>query len=609
MATVYKAYQPSLDRYVALKILPPYYAQQDVSFLERFKREAHVVAKLRHPNILMVMDFGQDNQLSYIVMDYVEAGTLKERMQKTMTLAEISTFISQIGSALEYAHNEGVVHRDVKPSNVLLPKPDWALLTDFGLARMVGGSMLTQSGMSVGTPAYMSPEQGSGDSVDSRSDVYSLGVMLYEMTTGEVPYTAETPMAVMVKHIVEPLPVPHERNPDLPEALERIVLKAMAKDPNDRFQTAGELADAVKSVEAEHPDWISPARSTPATMIKPKTDVLQPETVPDKEVDPSISDSSPDTLKVTSPKSSEIRRLTLKRILGAAFLVVSLGVVGFFAYSSLLTPSNPADNSTSPQQADEANEKMIAAFQLLEAGQNEEALVAFAEVLSISPDQWDIYLETAHDIYNIGKDTHIAIRMLEFGLGYVEQPKVEDISTLAQWYLEVGEFKHARDTFYWALDIDPNDPWLYIGLTEVFIEMDEPEQAIVAAQGAITYAGFDSDVLDSAGWLSYEVGEYSLAVEAFEQAIQTEDSNPWSYIGLAEVYMAIHENLDQVPSLLLIAVQNGQNDPLLLESVGWLYIEIQDCEQATLYLLEALALAPQLPNAQKGLDECDQHDS
>ena len=157
MATVYKANQPSLDRYVALKNLPPYYAQQDESFLERFKREAHVVAKLRHPNILMVMDFGQEEDIFNIVMDYVSTGTLKERMQQPLNLSEISTFISQIGSALDYAHTEGVVHCDVKPSNVLLPKPDWALLTDFGLAHMVGGSMLTQSGLSVGTPAHTWP--------------------------------------------------------------------------------------------------------------------------------------------------------------------------------------------------------------------------------------------------------------------------------------------------------------------------------------------------------------------------------------------------------------------------------------------------------------------
>ncbi|MCH7480962.1 MAG: serine/threonine protein kinase [Chloroflexi bacterium] len=268
MATVYKANQPSLDRYVALKNLPPYYAQQDKSFLERFKREAHVVAKLRHPNILMVMDFGQEEDISYIVMDYVSAGTLKERMQQPLNLSEISTFISQIGSALDYAHTEGVVHRDVKPSNVLLPKPDWALLTDFGLAHMVGGSMLTQSGLSVGTPAYMAPEQGSGDTVDARSDVYSLGIMLYEMTTGEVPYTADTPMAVMVKHIVEPLPVPSQRNPNLLEGLEHIVLKSLAKNAAGRYQSTGELAAALASVADQHPDWSTAAQPTLASVVK-----------------------------------------------------------------------------------------------------------------------------------------------------------------------------------------------------------------------------------------------------------------------------------------------------------------------------------------------------
>ena len=196
MAVVYRAFQPSLERDVAIKILPPYYSQQDSTFIERFKREARAVAKLRHPNILMVISYGEEDNLTYIVMEYVEAGTLKERMDEPLSLLDTNTFISQVASALDYAHGEGVVHRDIKPSNILMPKPDWTLLTDFGLAKIVDNSVLTQSGVSVGTPAYMSPEQGGGDKVDARSDIYSLGVMLYEMVVGVVPYTAETPMAV-----------------------------------------------------------------------------------------------------------------------------------------------------------------------------------------------------------------------------------------------------------------------------------------------------------------------------------------------------------------------------------------------------------------------------
>jgi branched-chain amino acid transport system substrate-binding protein len=246
MAVVYKAYQPGLDRYVALKILPAHLADEP-GFGERFKREARAVAKLEHPHILPVYDYGQEGDLSYIAMRYVEGGTLKGLLGEPLELPLIVDLIGQIGEALDYAHEHGVIHRDVKPSNVLLDKDNWALLTDFGVARMVEATQqLTATGVGVGTPAYMSPEQGQGKKVDGRSDIYSLGVTLYEMLTGRVPFEAETPLAVVWKHVNEPLPLPSSINPEVPEAVERVVLKAMAKAPEDRYSTAGELAMALQ---------------------------------------------------------------------------------------------------------------------------------------------------------------------------------------------------------------------------------------------------------------------------------------------------------------------------------------------------------------------------
>jgi alpha-glucoside transport system substrate-binding protein len=251
MAAVYKAYQPGLDRYVAVKVLPPLHAKQP-GFSQRFQREAKAIANLHHQNILPVYDSGQEGDYSFIVMRYVEgARTLKEVMQTPLSLSQVVDLIGQIASALDYAHRQGVVHRDVKPANVLMDG-DWALLTDFGLAKMTEASIaLTGTGVGIGTPAYMSPEQGQGLHVDHRTDIYSLGIILFEMVTGRIPHNAETPIAIIFKRATEPLPPPRTLNPNVPESVERVILKALAREPGDRFASTGEMAAVLKGAVSE----------------------------------------------------------------------------------------------------------------------------------------------------------------------------------------------------------------------------------------------------------------------------------------------------------------------------------------------------------------------
>ncbi len=238
MAAVYKAFQPGVDRFVALKVLPQHYAK-DPQFVERFEREAKVLAKLQHPHILPVHDFGEaDGGYTYIVMPFIESGDLASLMtQRQLSLVEIGRIIGQVGDALDYAHTQDIVHRDVKPSNILVDQRGNCLLSDFGLAKIVSGyaNKLTGSGFAVGTPTYMAPEQGLGQELDGRCDIYALGVILYELVTGRVPFNAETPMAVILKHVNDPLPPPRKFDPTLPEAVERVILKAMAKEPTDRY--------------------------------------------------------------------------------------------------------------------------------------------------------------------------------------------------------------------------------------------------------------------------------------------------------------------------------------------------------------------------------------
>ncbi len=248
MATVYKAYQASMDRYVAIKVLPQQLAD-DPTFFGRFEQEARTIARLENKHILPVYDYGQHGGYTYLVMRYVGSGTLKDLIDRAaLSLPDAVEYFTQIAEALQYAHEHGVIHRDVKPSNVLLGDGKQGYLTDFGIAKLAAGSSnFTSTGAVIGTPAYMSPEQCSGLPADQRSDIYSLGIVLYEMLTGRVPYQAETPVAVVMMHVTEPLPLPRSINPTIPEPVERNILRALAKDPDHRFQSAKEFADTLRA--------------------------------------------------------------------------------------------------------------------------------------------------------------------------------------------------------------------------------------------------------------------------------------------------------------------------------------------------------------------------
>lgn len=265
MSTVFRAYHAALDRYVAIKVLPEQISM-DEELRQRFQQEVRVIARLEHPHILPVHDYGQDRDRLYLVMRYVDSGTLGERLaQGRLELGQISRVMHQVGSALAYAHRNGVVHRDIKPNNVLIDEQGNCYLSDFGLARVMAVSVrLTASGVGMGTPAYMSPEQGSGQPVDVRSDVYSLGVMLHEMATGQVPYQANTAMAVMLKHITDPLPPPSTINPDLAPGLEQVIVKALAKDPNERYQSVEEMIQAFDAAVGQVSEPLLPLPNAPA---------------------------------------------------------------------------------------------------------------------------------------------------------------------------------------------------------------------------------------------------------------------------------------------------------------------------------------------------------
>ncbi|MGE5375467.1 MAG: protein kinase domain-containing protein, partial [Bacteroidota bacterium] len=284
MATVYRAYDPRFEREVAVKVLPPELLHADPQFRLRFEREAKIIAQLEHTAIVPVYDVGEADGQPYFVMRYMSGGSLSDRMKAgIMAVDETARILSAVAPGLDEAHSKGIVHRDIKPSNILFDRKNNPFISDFGIAKLSQAQTGNVTGSAIiGTPAYMAPEQAQGDQVDGRADIYSLGIILFEMLTGKQPYEADTPMGVAIKHITDPVPRILSANPNLPAGMETIIQKAMAKNRDDRYPTAVDMTNALRDLlrgtSTQMQTRVAPA--VPATMVSKKAAV--PSAVPPK---------------------------------------------------------------------------------------------------------------------------------------------------------------------------------------------------------------------------------------------------------------------------------------------------------------------------------------
>jgi tRNA A-37 threonylcarbamoyl transferase component Bud32 len=340
MASVFKAYDTALERFVAVKVIRTDKGQ-DTAFLHRFQREAKALARLDHPFILKVLDYGEQDGMPYLVMPFVPGGTLKEQMGRPMAAARAAGLLAPIARALEYAHAQNIIHRDIKPANILISPSGAPLLSDFGIAKMLdqeeNATQLTGTGVGIGTPDYMAPEQWMGKA-DPRTDVYSLGVVFYEMLTGRKPYTADTPAAVLLKHVQDPLPPPRSFAPNLPLEAEQALYKALAKKPEDRYQEVGAFAAALEVLASGtvHP---VPRASSAATVLE--TDLLAQAGL----AAPGLQTSA------GAPDASPPRKQLPKILIGAgaagAVLVACLVVVGIlFLLRNYIPGLSPSATAT-----------------------------------------------------------------------------------------------------------------------------------------------------------------------------------------------------------------------------------------------------------------------
>jgi serine/threonine-protein kinase len=323
MATVYRAYDPMFEREVALKILNRE-SLNDQQVRERFERETKIIARLEHAAIVPVYDVGRDRDQLFYVMRYMTGGSLVERIQRgSLSLAEIAHILQRIGAALDYAHHKGIIHRDLKPGNILFDEEEHAYISDFGIAKFAQAqTKLTSSGI-IGTPTHMSPEQARGEEVDGRSDIYSLGVILFEMLSGKTPFEATTPLGMAYKHASEPPPHIRDINPSLPAGVEPIMDKVLAKERNHRYSSGAELADAFIATLSEP--------------LPPDISLVTPIAPPIKTNVPGLM------LLPVSPEPPPRRSFSGSRIMGIILVLALVGLTAFafWAYPRFVAPAPP----------------------------------------------------------------------------------------------------------------------------------------------------------------------------------------------------------------------------------------------------------------------------
>lgn len=408
MATVYLAYDPVLERDVALKLLPNYFAH-DPEFSARFEREAKTVAALEHGSIVSMYDYGEDGQWPYFVMRLMKGGSLKDRIEEgPMDLAEAARIVSRVAGALDKAHSKEIVHRDLKPGNIMFDEDGMAYLGDFGIVKLAeSAESYTRTGNTMGTPAYMSPEQADGKpDIDGRSDIYSLGIVLYEMLTGTAPYTHESMPRLLIMHLTAPIPNILEAHPDLPAGIQAVIEKAMAKDRDERYATAGELAEAVQAMLAGEKTAVTP-EPAPVVETKPEREpepmpmraapvveierepVVETETAvpqPKSAAPPKPEPTPPPDAKSAPTQPAAAQRGGIPKWLYAVAGLVVVVIIGVIA----LAGGGSGDNFEPAAVAEEVKAPAEANL----SGQFDPGFNYFDD-----PDQWDYFFDEGDDTY------------------------------------------------------------------------------------------------------------------------------------------------------------------------------------------------------------------
>ena len=596
MATVYKAYDANTDRYVALKTLPQQYSQNP-EFVERFRREARAIAKLEHIHILPVHAFGEDDGLAYLVMRYLAAGTLSERIQQVgqMPLDTTARIITQVAQALDYAHENGILHRDVKPSNVLIDAQDNTYLTDFGIARIVEGTIDLTGDAILGTPQYMSPEQSQGrKDLTAATDQYSLGVVLYEMVTGRTPFQAETPLAIIHMHMLgADLPLPSTLRTDIPEAVERVILKALVREPESRYPSCSAMAKALTQASADQPTVRMPAGANaapptaspavPPAVPASESGATAQITTPVNNVESPVPNPQPTTGLGTPTAANAPATATVTTtqplprivIIGAISGIVALVLLVLIIVALSSRTREIANNGGIPNTGSDPGSEVAASGTLApEVAPTFDVLAATAVHLA------DIYEPAA------------ALDALDEALAlYPDDAQL--LALRAEMHLAEGEGDAALEAIDRAIELEPENPDFYVARGIAFrdfgeytdamddfnaaIALENPPAAAYRERGTLrswngnidgAIEDYDTaiEINPEYGYVYLDRGfahffneDYEEAIADFEQVAELEPSEAWAYGGIAQVLIE-RGDLDGALEAVEQAIDIAPND-------------------------------------------------
>ncbi len=612
MASVYKAWQPSLRRYVALKVLAPHLADE-AGFVKRFEHEAAAAANLRHTHIVTIHDVGTENGYHYIAMEFIEGTSLEERIRSGGAVApeQVVEIISQIGSALDYAHQRGFIHRDIKPANVLVDAAGRAVLTDFGIAKAVSGSGIagppTRAGSIFGTPHYMSPEQVKEEPLDHRTDLYSLGIVCYEMLSGEVPFDATTTHSILYAQ-VHNAPAPLRGvNPAVPAPVEAVVNRMLVKEREGRYDSAGEFAMALaQAVAGVWPEEVGEATLVGA-MVPTGAAVM--ETLPGGEV------------VTPTRRRAPARRRRWPLALGAA---VALGVVlilgALVAAVVLRGRGDSLETRLAEAQAalaDGRYEEAIGAFEAVlgkdadnvaalrgmgEAYEAQEQWQAASEWYEkwtqVVPDDPEVRLKLGWILYHDG-DYELAAVQFKRVTGLRADWK-EGWEGLGKAYYELASYREAVEVLGKWADLEPNQVDPYRLLTTSGISMGDH---VLAEENGLRWAELvpdDAVAFRNLGWAYYGQGKHDEAVRAFEQAAKLDPNAPDTYRGLALSYRDKGDGAGSIPYFARWA-ELDPGSAAAFRGLGWAYHGQGEYELAVVAFRRAAELEPDVVGAYWGL--------